>query len=110
MKLDNLIAVSGMPGLYKLIATRPNGLLIESFESNKRQFVSVRKHQFTPLVSIGIYTFTDVAALDDVFKKIEETHEQNPVPDPKSAALQKQTWLVLFLTSTAPVVCLKCED
>jgi len=92
MKLDNLIAVSGLPGLYKLIATRPNGLLIESFESNKRQFVSVRKHQFTPLVSIGIYTFTDVAALDDVLKKIEETHEQNPVPDPNDKADQLRAW------------------
>ena len=92
MKLDNLIAVSGLPGLYKLIATRPNGLLIESFESNKRQFVSVRKHQFTPLVSIGIYTYTDVAALDDVLKKIEETHDQNPIPDPNDKADQLRAW------------------
>jgi hypothetical protein len=92
MKLDNIIAVSAMPGLYKLIATRPNGLLIESFENGKRQFVSVRKHQFTPLVSIGIYTYTDVAALDDVFKKIDETREQNPVPDPNDKADQLRTW------------------
>jgi Domain of unknown function (DUF5606) len=92
MKLDNLIAVSGLSGLYKLIATRPNGLLIESFENGKRQFVSVRKHQFTPLVSIGIYTYTDVASLDDVFKKIEETREQNPVPDPNDKADQLRAW------------------
>ena len=92
MKLDNLIAVSGMPGLYKLIATRPNGLLIESFDTSKRQFVSVRKHQFTPLVSIGIYTYTDVIALDEVLKKIEETKEQTPVPDPNSKADELRAW------------------
>lgn len=69
MKLDNVIAVSGMPGLYRLLATRPNGLLIESFENGKRQFISGRKHQFTPLVSIGIYTYKDVESLDVVLKK-----------------------------------------
>ena len=65
MKLDQVIAVSGLPGLYKLLASRANGLLIENFDSPKRQFVSARKHQFTPLVSIGIYTYSDVTALEE---------------------------------------------
>ncbi len=69
MKLDNVISVTGLPGLYKLLASRNNGLLIESFETKKRQFVSARKHQFTPLVSTGIYTYTDVTGLDDVTQK-----------------------------------------
>jgi len=81
MKLDHVIAVSGLPGLYKLLASRANGLLIENFDSPKRQFVSARKHQFTPLVSIGIYTYTDVTALEDVFKKVEETRVENPIPE-----------------------------
>jgi len=92
MKLDNIVSVSGLPGLHKLLATRPNGLMIESFGDNKRQFVSVRKHQFTPLVSIGIYTYTDVAAIDDVFKKIESTLAENPVPDPNDKAEILRAW------------------
>lgn len=92
MKLDNIVAVSGLSGLYKLLATRPNGLLIESFENGKRQFVSVRKHQFTPLVSIGIYTYTDVAALDDVLKKVHETKESNPLPELTAKAEDLRTW------------------
>ena len=92
MKLDNIIAVSGLPGLQKLLATRNNGLLIESFENGKRQFVSVRKHQFTPLVSIGIYTYTDVAALDEVFKKIHSTQGENPIPDPNDKADDLRAW------------------
>lgn len=92
MKLDNIVSVSGLPGLHKLLATRTNGLMIESFGDNKRQFVSVRKHQFTPLVSIGIYTYTDVAALDDVFKKIDSTQAENPVPDPNDKAEDLRTW------------------
>ena len=90
MKLDNIVSVSGLGGLHKLLATRNNGLLIESFENGKRQFVSVRKHQFTPLVSIGIYTYTDVVNLDDVLTKVDETQESNPMPalDDKSENLR----------------------
>lgn len=92
MKLDNIIAVSGLPGLHKLMATRPNGLLIESFENGKRQFVSVRKHQFTPLVSIGIYTYTDVAALDEVLTKVDTSQTENPLPALNESAENLRTW------------------
>lgn len=92
MKLDILISVSGLPGLYKLVASRPNGLLIESFAPAKRQFVSARKHQFTPLASIGIYTYTDVAALNDVLQKVDDTHEANPIPDVNAKSDQLREW------------------
>src|SRR5687767_3006563 len=98
MKLDNIIAVSGLPGLQKLLATRNNGLLIESFENGKRQFVSVRKHQFTPLVSIGIYTYTDVAALDEVLKKIHKSQETDPLPDPNDKADDLRAWFKTIVT------------
>jgi hypothetical protein len=92
MKLDNIVAVSGLGGLHKLLATRNNGLLIESFENGKRQFVSVRKHQFTPLATIGIYTYTDVAAIGDVLQKVHDTKESNPIPDPNDKAEDLRAW------------------
>ena len=92
MKLDNIVAVSGLGGLHKLLATRNNGLLIESFENGKRQFVSVRKHQFTPLATIGIYTYTDVAAIGDVLQKVHDTKETNPIPDPNDKADDLRAW------------------
>lgn len=92
MKLDTIISVSGLSGLHKLLASRSNGLLIEGFDPPKRQFVSARKHQFTPLVSIGIYTYTDVAPLDEVLKKIDSTHEENPLPDLNAASDVLRSW------------------
>lgn len=92
MKLENIISVSGLSGLHKLLASRSNGLLIEGFDPPKRQFVSARKHQFTPLVSIGIYTYTDVVALDEVLKKVNETESQNPIPDLNSSLDVLRTW------------------
>ena len=60
MDLENILSVTGMPGLYRLITTRSNGIVIEDLDTGKKSFVSMRKHQFTPVESIGIYTYTDV--------------------------------------------------
>lgn len=92
MKLENIVSVSGMSGLHKLLATRNNGLLIENFENGKRQFVSVRKHQFTPLATIGIYTYNDVVNLEDVLMKIHDMQESNPVPDPNDKSEALRSW------------------
>lgn len=92
MKLDDIVSVSGLPGLYKLVATRQNGLLIESFETQKRQFVSIRKHQFTPLVSIGIYTYTDVINIDDVFIKVDSGQVDHPIPNHNAKADELRSW------------------
>ena len=78
MDLDNILSVSGLPGLYKLVTTRSNGLVIEDFDSGKKTFISMRKHQFTPLESIGIYTYTDVSDIRDVFRKIEAVEVDIP--------------------------------
>ena len=92
MKLDNIISVSGLPGLHNLLASRPNGLLIEGLDNKKRQFVSARKHQFTPLVSVGIYTFMDTIALEEVFKRIHNAQESNPTPDVNDKADDLRAW------------------
>lgn len=98
MKLDQIISVSGLPGLYKLLASRANGLMIESYTDQKRQFVSARKHQFTPLVSIGIYTYTDVAGLDDVLNKIDSTASDNPIPDINEKSDVLRAWFKTIVT------------
>jgi hypothetical protein len=92
MKLDDIVSVSGLSGLFKLVATRQNGLLIESFETQKRQFVSIRKHQFTPLVSIGIYTYTDVINIDDVFKKVDSGQADHPMPNHNAKSDELRAW------------------
>lgn len=79
MKLDKYIAVSGLPGIYELINTRNNGLLISDLDNGKTRFVSTRKHQFTPLGTIAIYTYEDATELKKVFKTISEQLESNPL-------------------------------
>ncbi len=84
MNLDDYIAVTGKPGLYKLSANRHNGLILEDIESGKRRFFSGRRNQFTPLSSIAIYTMRDTVPLDKVFRNMLQQYEDNPPVDTNS--------------------------
>lgn len=84
MNLSNVLAVSGLPGLYELASNRPNGLLVTPIEGGKSKFCSSRKHQFTPLETVAIYTWSDTAELKNVFKSMTEKIQEAPLPDPKS--------------------------
>ncbi len=80
MNLSKLVAVSGMPGVFRMVSNRSNGLIVENMDSGKKRFVASRKHQFTPLETISIYTEDDdTAELKDVFATIKENMESIPL-------------------------------
>ena len=78
MNLDNFIAVSGLPGLYKMVNSRSNGLLVSDIDTGKTKFVSIRKHQFTPLATVAIYTYDDATELKEIFNNMLLQIETNP--------------------------------
>ena len=84
MKFDEMVAVSGLPGVYKMVANRSNGLIVKDIETSKTRFASARKHQFTPLASIGIFTDDDTTELKEVFKIMKEKLISNPLPKPNN--------------------------
>ena len=102
MKLENIVAVSGMPGLYKMAGSRSNGLIIEDMDSGKRRFASVRKHQFTPLESVSIYTMMDTKPLEDVLKSIHQQKSENDIPEANAAASELQLWFGKVLSDYDP--------
>ena len=85
MNIEDYVAVSGLPGLYKMVVNRDNGLIIEDMDTGKKRFASARKHQFTPLASIGIYTDDDTTELKLVFNTMLEQIESNPPAGPKAS-------------------------
>jgi len=79
MNLKNLVAVSGMSGIYRIAANRNNGLIIEDLITGKKKFASARRHQFSPLESIAIYTDDgDSVEIKKVFQKMLEQIDDNP--------------------------------
>lgn len=66
--IDEIIAVSGFSSLFKMAINKSNGLVLEDMATGKRRFYTTRKHQFTPLGSIAIYTVEDSRPLKEVFE------------------------------------------
>ena len=88
MNLENIIAISGHGGLFKLVAPRKNGLIAENFDTGKKLFYPSRKHQFTPLQTVAIYTFTDATELDVLFGKMMSM-DDIPSPNDGNQKLQE---------------------
>jgi hypothetical protein len=88
MNLEKLVAVSGRPGIYRMAANRPNGLIIEDLDSGKKFFAPSRRHQFTPLESISIYTETEEATVElkTVFVNMLTQLEETPPVATKSSS------------------------
>ena len=87
-KFEKYVAVTGMPGIYKIGATRNNGLLIKSMDTGKTKFISMRKHQFTPLGSVAIYTYEDATEIAKIFQAMNEKAETTPIVAPNAPASQ----------------------
>ncbi|MEL7160277.1 MAG: DUF5606 domain-containing protein [Bacteroidota bacterium] len=81
MKLSEIIAVTGLPGLYKVVTERKGGLIVEHLGNGKRRFAPQRKHQFAPLESMAMYTDDGEAEpLNKLFARMNEQAEDNPAP------------------------------
>lgn len=84
MDLSKILAVSGRPGLYKMISQTKNGFIVESLDDGKRfpVFAHVR---VSSLEEISIYsTGEEDIPLKEVFKKIFDHLEGGSAIDSKS--------------------------
>lgn len=85
IKLSELMSVSGLPGLFRMVGNRPNGLIAEDLDTGKRRFLPMRKHQFSPLETIAIFTEMDSVPLIDVLFKIDALKDDTPPIAPNSS-------------------------
>ena len=82
MSLEKITSISGFSGLFKVITTRKDGIVAEDLVTGKSTFASSRKHQFTPLASIGIYTDDgDSIALFQLYKNMLEQRAEMPATE-----------------------------
>lgn len=83
-KLQSIISISGLPGLYKAVTNRANGLIVEDLSTGKTSFISARKHNFTPLETIALYTIDGTEELIHVFETMKEKVAEFPLPEAKA--------------------------
>jgi hypothetical protein len=71
MGLDKILAISGKPGLYEIVAQTRTGAIVQSLLDKKR--ITVGAHSNISILSeIAIYTLTEEIPLRDVLKKIKD--------------------------------------
>ncbi|GEP91319.1 hypothetical protein SAMN05660909_03348 [Chitinophaga terrae (ex Kim and Jung 2007)] len=72
MQYREIVAVTGLGGLFQLIASKQDGAIVRSLEDKSTKFVSSRVHNFTPLESIEVFTTGENVNLAEVFKAMDE--------------------------------------
>lgn len=70
MKLRDILAISGEPGLYNYIASSRNGVIAESLVDGKRKNFSGTHSRVSSLAEISIFTEDEDVALAEVLTKL----------------------------------------
>ena len=97
MNLEKFVVIGGMSGVFKIVANRKDGLLIESLEDGKTTFAALRKHNFSPLDSIAIYTEEDSSPLKDIFATMLTQLETLPPVSDKASADEVKAYFAQIL-------------
>ncbi len=88
MEYNKLVSVTGLPGLFELIASKSDGAILRSLDDKTTRFVSSRVHNFSHLESIEVYTEQDNVNLAEVFQAMQNSGEN--LPNEKDAAAVKK--------------------
>jgi len=75
MRFNELVAISGLGGLYQLLSTKSDGAIVRNLDDNSTKFVAARSHNVTPLDSIEVYTEADNVRLWEVFLSMRENRD-----------------------------------
>lgn len=88
MDYSKIVSVTGLPGLYELLSSKPDGAIVRSLDDKTTRFASGRIHNFSHLESIEVYTTRDNVNLVEVFQAMEKASDK--VPDTKDNAVVKK--------------------
>ncbi|MFA6400655.1 MAG: DUF5606 domain-containing protein [Salinivirgaceae bacterium] len=81
--LKDILAISGQPGLYKLVSSTKNGIIVENLETGKRM-PAYAASKVSALNDIAIYTQQgEDNPLVNVLKSIREKENSGPAIDAK---------------------------
>lgn len=78
MEYNKLVSITGLGGLFELVASKADGGIVRSLEDKSTKFVSSRQHSFSHLESIEIYTTGENVNLVDIFTAMKESSEKLP--------------------------------
>lgn len=99
-ELQELAAISGMPGLYRLVRAARHGVLVESLDEKATRTLAPARNKVSLLSEISIYTqdADETVPLTEVFERIYQKHGASSPVSPKSS----ESELTDFLAGVIP--------
>ncbi|MBS1585255.1 MAG: DUF5606 domain-containing protein [Bacteroidetes bacterium] len=85
MEYREIVAVTGLGGLFQLLTTKSDGAIVRNLSDKSTKFISARLHNVTPLESIEVYTTGDNVRLHEVFQKMKDNDGSVAMADAKNA-------------------------
>jgi dephospho-CoA kinase len=68
---QTILAISGKPGLYKLISRGKNNLIVEALDSTHRRLPAFASDRITSLADVAMFTQTDDVPLMTILQSIK---------------------------------------
>ncbi len=85
MEFKEIISLSGMQGLFQLVSTKSDGIIVKSLDDGKSQFVSSRLHGVSSLDTISVFLKNEeTTELKKVFQQMKTKESEVPLPDAKA--------------------------
>lgn len=84
MNITKVIAISGFPGLYKVVAQANNGLIVESL-TDKKRMPAYSSYKISGMEDISMFTTGEDKPLKEIFKAIFEKENGGPALDHKAS-------------------------
>lgn len=96
MSLENILSVTGKPGLFKLKSKARNGFVVESLLDNKTSIIGINQN-VSVLKDISIYTYATEVPLKEVFQKIAEKSSNGPAISHKASGNELSSYFTEIL-------------
>ena len=95
MELKDIAAVSGKPGLYRILKPMRTGMVLESLDESKNKIVTTPHHKVSVLHDISVYSsdYDKSIPLGDIFRKIYKEFGDDPGVDNKSESSELRAFM-----------------
>lgn len=96
MNLSGIIAISGKPGLFKVVAQAKNSIIVESLLDGKRG-PAYATDRISALEDISIYTYSEDKPLKEIYRAIYEKEGGKECPSHKDSLDKLTKYLLTVL-------------
>lgn len=72
MELKDIVSISGKPGLNQIVGQRPNGLIVETIDAQKKRFTTSLNQKVSILEDISMFTIDGDVKLIEVLRSLDK--------------------------------------